>query len=58
MIEIPRAALRAGDIAQNAAFMSYGTNDLTQMTYAPFLLDALAGTCTCAHLRLTMRQRR
>ncbi len=33
MVETPRAALRAGDIAQNAAFLSFGTNDLTQMTY-------------------------
>lgn len=30
MIELPRAALRAGDIAQSAAFFSFGTNDLTQ----------------------------
>ena len=33
MVETPRAALRAGDIAEHAAFMSFGTNDLTQMTY-------------------------
>jgi len=33
MIEIPRAALRAGDIARSAEFFSFGTNDLTQMTY-------------------------
>ncbi|WP_417244756.1 putative PEP-binding protein [Celeribacter sp.] len=33
MVETPRAALRAGDIAQNAAFLSFGTNDLTQMAY-------------------------
>ena len=30
MIELPRAALRAGDIAASAAFFSFGTNDLTQ----------------------------
>ena len=30
MIELPRAALRAGDIADEAAFFSFGTNDLTQ----------------------------
>ena len=30
MIELPRAALRAGDIAQSAEFFSFGTNDLTQ----------------------------
>lgn len=33
MVETPRAALRAGDIALNSAFLSFGTNDLTQMTY-------------------------
>lgn len=33
MVETPRAALRAGDLATNAAFLSFGTNDLTQMTY-------------------------
>jgi len=32
MIELPRAALRAGDIAGTAAFFSFGTNDLTQTT--------------------------
>ena len=33
MIELPRAALRAGDLAQNAEFFSFGTNDLTQTTF-------------------------
>jgi pyruvate,orthophosphate dikinase len=33
MVETPRAALRAGDIAEHSAFLSFGTNDLTQMTY-------------------------
>ena len=33
MIEIPRAALTASEIAQRAEFFSYGTNDLTQMTF-------------------------
>ncbi|MGR3485817.1 MAG: putative PEP-binding protein [Paracoccaceae bacterium] len=33
MVETPRAALRAGEIAQDAAFLSFGTNDLTQMAY-------------------------
>ena len=32
MIEVPRAALRAGDVAEHAQFFSFGTNDLTQMT--------------------------
>jgi pyruvate,orthophosphate dikinase len=33
MIELPRAALQAGAIAQSAEFFSFGTNDLTQTTY-------------------------
>jgi len=33
MIELPRAALRAFDIAEHAEFFSFGTNDLTQTTY-------------------------
>jgi pyruvate,orthophosphate dikinase len=33
MIELPRAALTAGEISQVAEFFSFGTNDLTQMTY-------------------------
>ena len=32
MIEIPRGALRAGDLAKDAEFFSFGTNDLTQLT--------------------------
>ncbi|MGS0014468.1 putative PEP-binding protein, partial [Escherichia coli] len=32
MIELPRAALRAGEIAETAEFFSFGTNDLTQTT--------------------------
>jgi pyruvate,orthophosphate dikinase len=32
MIELPRAALRAGDIAESVDFFSFGTNDLTQTT--------------------------
>jgi pyruvate,orthophosphate dikinase len=47
MIEIPRAAITADEIAKNADFFSFGTNDLTQMTYGisrddaegKFLLD-------------------
>jgi len=52
MIELPRAALRAGDIAKTAAYFSFGTNDLTQTTYgisrddanaflAPYIADGL-----------------
>ena len=33
MIEVPRAALTAGEIAEMAQFFSFGTNDLTQMTF-------------------------
>jgi pyruvate,orthophosphate dikinase len=33
MIEIPRGAITAGDVAAHAEFFSFGTNDLTQMTY-------------------------
>jgi pyruvate, orthophosphate dikinase len=33
MIELPRAALKAGDIASSAEFFSFGTNDLTQTTF-------------------------
>ena len=33
MIELPRAALRAGELAETAEFFSFGTNDLTQTTY-------------------------
>ncbi|SPH18512.1 Pyruvate, phosphate dikinase [Defluviimonas aquaemixtae] len=33
MVETPRAALRAGEIAHHVSFLSFGTNDLTQMTY-------------------------
>lgn len=33
MVETPRAALRAGEIAPHTSFLSFGTNDLTQLTY-------------------------
>jgi pyruvate,orthophosphate dikinase len=33
MLEIPRACVIAGDLAQTAEFFSFGTNDLTQMTW-------------------------
>ena len=33
MVETPRAALTAGEVAQESEFFSFGTNDLTQMTY-------------------------
>src|SRR5690606_13831369 len=33
MVELPRAAIRAGDLAEHAEFFSFGTNDLTQSTF-------------------------
>jgi pyruvate,orthophosphate dikinase len=42
MIEVPRAALTAGEIAKYAEFFSFGTNDLTQMTWA-FSRDDVEG---------------
>ncbi len=43
MIEIPRAALTAGEIAEVAQFFSFGTNDLTQTTFGISRDDAEAG---------------
>jgi len=43
MIEIPRAALTAGDIAKSAEFFSFGTNDLTQTTFGISRDDAETG---------------
>jgi pyruvate,orthophosphate dikinase len=43
MIEVPRAALTAGDIASEAAFFSFGTNDLTQMVFGISRDDAESG---------------
>jgi len=40
MIELPRAALMAGEIAQTSAFFSFGTNDLTQTTFGVSRDDA------------------
>jgi pyruvate,orthophosphate dikinase len=42
MIEVPRAALIAGEIARTAEFFSFGTNDLTQMTWG-FSRDDVEG---------------
>ena len=44
MIEIPRAALTAGEIAKEAEFFSFGTNDLTQMTFG-FSVMTLPSSC-------------
>ena len=56
MIEIPRAALRAGEIAKSAEFFSFGTNDLTQMAYGLSRDDSAASsaiTCRGASCRAT-----
>ncbi|MGH9101546.1 MAG: putative PEP-binding protein, partial [Acidimicrobiales bacterium] len=49
MIESPRAALRAGEIAEVAEFFSFGTNDLTQMTFG-FSRDDVEGRLMSAYL--------
>ena len=51
MIETPRAALRAADIAEFAEFFSFGTNDLTQMTFG-FSRDDVEGRMMSAYLEL------
>jgi pyruvate,orthophosphate dikinase len=43
MIEVPRAALTADEIAETAQFFSFGTNDLTQMTFGISRDDAEKG---------------
>ncbi len=49
MIETPRAALRAAEIADVAEFFSFGTNDLTQMTFG-FSRDDVEGRMMSAYL--------
>jgi pyruvate,orthophosphate dikinase len=49
MVEIPRAALTAGDLAQVAEFFSFGTNDLTQTTFG-YSRDDAAGTFVPVYL--------
>jgi pyruvate,orthophosphate dikinase len=51
MIEIPRAALTAGAIAESADFFSFGTNDLTQMGYG-FSRDDVEGAFFSRYLEL------
>jgi pyruvate,orthophosphate dikinase len=51
MIEVPRAALTAGAIAGEADFFSFGTNDLTQMTWA-FSRDDVEGKFFSRYLEL------
>lgn len=50
MIEVPRAALTAYEIAEHAEFFSFGTNDLTQMTFA-FSRDDAEGSFLSKYLR-------
>ncbi len=51
MIEVPRAALTAGQIAEAAEFFSFGTNDLTQMTWG-FSRDDVEGSFFARYLDL------
>jgi len=56
MVETPRAALRAGEIAEVADFFSFGTNDLTQMTFG-FSRDDVEGRMMSAYLELGLLKR-
>src|SRR5213078_2878290 len=56
MIEVPRAALVAGEIAKEAQFFSFGTNDLTQMTFG-FSRDDVEGRMMSAYLELGLLKR-
>jgi pyruvate,orthophosphate dikinase len=49
MIETPRAAVRADEIAEEADFFSFGTNDLTQMTFG-FSRDDVEGRMMSTYL--------
>jgi pyruvate,orthophosphate dikinase len=51
MIEVPRAAVTAGEIARTAEFFSFGTNDLTQMTWA-FSRDDVEGAFFSRYINL------
>jgi pyruvate,orthophosphate dikinase len=51
MIEVPRAAVTAGDIARSAEFFSFGTNDLTQMTWG-FSRDDVEGAFFARYIDL------
>ena len=56
MIETPRAALQAGELAEAADFFSFGTNDLTQMTFG-FSRDDVEGRLMSAYLQLGLLER-
>ena len=56
MIETPRAVLRADEIAHEADFFSFGTNDLTQMTFG-FSRDDVESRMMPAYLELGLLKR-
>ncbi|HZQ27579.1 MAG TPA: pyruvate, phosphate dikinase [Acidimicrobiales bacterium] len=56
MIETPRAAIRADEIAEEADFFSFGTNDLTQMTFG-FSRDDVEGRMMAAYLEQGLLKR-
>ena len=56
MIETPRAALRADEIAEEADFFRFGTNDLTQMTFG-FSRDDVEGRMMPAYLEQGLLKR-
>jgi pyruvate,orthophosphate dikinase len=56
MVETPRAAIRADEIAEEADFFSFGTNDLTQMTFG-FSRDDVEGRMMSTYLELGLLKR-
>jgi len=56
MIETPRAAIRADEIAEEADFFSFGTNDLTQMTFG-FSRDDVEGRMMSAYIEQGLLKR-
>ena len=56
MVETPRAALRADEIAEVADFFSFGTNDLTQLTFG-FSRDDVESRMMPAYLELGLLKR-
>jgi pyruvate, orthophosphate dikinase len=56
MIETPRAAIRADEIAEEAEFFSFGTNDLTQLTFG-FSRDDVEGRLMSTYIELGLLKR-
>jgi pyruvate, orthophosphate dikinase len=56
MVETPRAAIRSDELAEEADFFSYGTNDLTQMTFG-FSRDDVEGRMMTAYLEQGLLKR-